>query len=69
MNTKIENLILIIVQKVPEKYLPDKLVDMAADIADKRLAIAKSNVVKLKWQQANLMQQLKEVQKKENGCQ
>lgn len=69
MKAKIENLILIIVQKVPEKYLPDKLVDMAADIADKRLAIAKSNVVKLKWQQADLMQQLKEIQKKENGCQ
>lgn len=69
MKTKIENLILIIAQKVPQKYLPDKLMDMAADIADKRLTAAKSKVIKLLWQQANLMQQLKEVQKKENGCQ
>ena len=69
MYTKIENLILKIVQHVPQKYLPDKLIDMAMDIAEKRLIAAKSKVIKLQWQQADLMQRLKEIQKKENGCQ
>lgn len=62
---RIKKSILMLIASIPDQLIPDFAQKRIIDIAEKELQKTKADVIKLRWQQVKLENQLKEYKAKQ----
>lgn len=67
LHSKLENILFSIIQKLPDKYIPQWLMNFLSRYLDKRIRELKQQSIKMTWQNMYLQDAVNDIHKKQQG--